>query len=91
MVRGRLVRVALLAVGVCTSVSGCFSLSLGTRNCTGESPEVKAKISGLDKRLTAIEQMLGAGSGQMPHTSNAVPTGPTPITIEPLPHGMPAN
>lgn len=91
MVRDRLLHVALLAAGVCTLVSGCFSLSLGTRNCTGESPEVKAKISGLDKRITAIEQMLGAESGQMPHPSNTVPTGPTPITIEPLPHGMSAN
>ncbi|PQO37694.1 hypothetical protein DTL21_07040 [Bremerella cremea] len=85
MIFGRSLGVALLAVGVCGSSSGCFSLSLGTRNCSGDSPEAKARMNALEKRVSALEQMIGPA----PSPSDGIPTGPTPITMEPLPHGMP--
>ncbi|RCS43257.1 hypothetical protein DTL42_19060 [Bremerella cremea] len=75
--------IVLLATGVCAGVPGCFSLSLGTRNCTGDHPEVKARLNSLEQRVSALEQMLGpAPSGSV---SEAIPNGPTPIVMEPLP------
>lgn len=81
MVISRSIRGVLLAAGVAVIAPGCFSLSLGTRNCTGESPEVKARLSALENRIGALEQMIGAPHGET--NSVMMPTEARPQ------HGMP--
>lgn len=81
MVIGRWMRGVLLAAGIAVLAPGCFSLSLGTRNCTGVSPEVKARLDALENRVGSLEQMIGSPVGNtssvmMP--TEAIPHAGTP-------------
>lgn len=64
MAIGRWIHGVLLAAGIAVLAPGCFSLSLGTRNCTGQSPEVKARLDALENRVGALEQMIGTPTGE---------------------------
>ncbi|QDU73556.1 hypothetical protein Pan97_05320 [Bremerella volcania] len=37
---------------------GCFSLSLGSKTCTGDHPETKARIMSLEQRVSELEQII---------------------------------
>ncbi|TWT32748.1 hypothetical protein [Blastopirellula retiformator] len=49
---------SLLLASVAVASTGCFSLSLGGRTCTGTSPETIARITALEERISVLEQML---------------------------------
>ncbi|MCC9607084.1 hypothetical protein LOC68_14615 [Blastopirellula sp. JC732] len=49
---------SLVIASVMLVSTGCLSLSLGGRTCTGNSPETMARIAALEQRVNALEQML---------------------------------
>lgn len=56
--RLRLFATSLALATVTLFSTGCFSLSLGGRTCTGTSPETLARIQALEQRVSELEQML---------------------------------
>lgn len=54
---------------------GCFSLSLGSKTCTGDHPETKARIMSLETRVNKLEKMLGT-----PASMETVPVPTQPVS-----------
>lgn len=48
----------LLAACSLVAMPGCFSLSLGSKTCTGNDPETKARIMSLEQRVSELEQII---------------------------------
>lgn len=56
-----------LILAACSLVlmPGCFSLSLGSKTCTGDHPETKARISSLEMRVSELEQIITPGTANV--------------------------
>ncbi|PQO43771.1 hypothetical protein [Blastopirellula marina] len=69
--RLRLLTTSLVLATVTFVSTGCFSLSLGGRTCTGTNPETLARIQSLEQRVSELEQMLPP-----PVETYTLPAGP---------------
>ncbi|EAQ82067.1 hypothetical protein DSM3645_00095 [Blastopirellula marina DSM 3645] len=58
MMRIRPLALLFLTGGLTVVTTGCLSLSLGGKTCTGTSPETQSRLTALEQRVSQLEQML---------------------------------